>query len=170
MNTDQQKHLHRQTDIVLSVKSFRFTKPKAFWKSYLSQACWGCRSHWSKVLSSFARLWTPINARYASLCLDRTYNCLRRSLQPWSSGTWWINTSGNWCRNVAGKFSIGGLCVSAGVLWVCAVSLTLQKLTKTQLIYSVSCFNLRGLELCLWPKPPPWRRDWTDGCPAEGSL
>ena len=27
--------------------------------------------------------------------------------------------------------------------------LTFQKLTKTQLIYSVSCFNLGGLELCL---------------------
>ena len=41
--------------------------------------------------------------------------------------------------------------------------LDIIKLTKTQLIYSVSRFNLGGLELCLWgakpTKAPPWRRD-----------
>ena len=36
--------------------------------------------------------------------------------------------------------------------------LTLQKLTKTQVIYGVSCFNLGGLELCfggISPQKPP---------------
>ena len=32
-----------------------------------------------------------------------------------------------------------------GGLWVCAGGLDTKKLTKTQLIYSVSCFNLGGL-------------------------
>ena len=55
------------------------------------------------------------------------------------------------CRNVARKFSIGGLCV-------CFRGLDIMKLTKTPLIYSVSLFNLWSLELCLGglspPKPP----------------
>jgi len=38
-------------------------------------------------------------------------------------------------RNVAKKFSIGGL-------WVCAGGLDTLKIDKTQLIYSDSCFNL----------------------------
>jgi len=42
-------------------------------------------------------------------------------------------------RTVARKFSIGGL-------GLCGGGLTPKKLTKTQLIYSVSCFNLGGLE------------------------
>ena len=46
------------------------------------------------------------------------------------------------CRNVARKFSIGGLCV-------CFRGLDIMKLTKTPLIYSVSHFSLWGLELCL---------------------
>jgi len=54
-------------------------------------------------------------------------------------------------RTVARKFSIEGLCNSAG-------GLDIIKLTKTPLIYSVSRFNLGGLELCLGgispPKPP----------------
>jgi len=48
-------------------------------------------------------------------------------------------------RAVAKKFSIGGLCFSAGGLWVCVGGLTLLKLTKSHLIYSVSCVNLGGL-------------------------
>jgi len=52
-------------------------------------------------------------------------------------------------ETVARKFSIGEVCVSAGGLWVYAGGLTLQKLTKSQLIYSVSCFSLGGLKLCL---------------------
>ena len=55
-------------------------------------------------------------------------------------------------RTVAKKFSIGGLCVCLG-------GLDITKLTKSPLIYSVSRFNLGGLELCLVelgpPKPPP---------------
>jgi len=52
---------------------------------------------------------------------------------------YWFHT-----RTVARKFSIGGICISAGDLWVCAGDLT-QKIGKTQLIYGVSCFNLGGL-------------------------
>ena len=61
---------------------------------------------------------------------------------------YWTQTS---CRTVAGKFSIGGLCVYLG-------GLDIIKLSKTPLIHSVSRFNLGGLELCLGglspPKPP----------------
>ena len=42
-----------------------------------------------------------------------------------------------------------GLCISAGVFGFVRGDLILQKLTKSQLIYSVSCFNLGGLEFCL---------------------
>jgi len=52
-------------------------------------------------------------------------------------------------RTVARKFSIGGLGVSAGGLWICAVGLDILKIDKTELIYSVSCFNLGVLELFL---------------------
>ena len=45
-------------------------------------------------------------------------------------------------RTVARKFSIGGLCVCA-----------FQQLTKTRLMYSVSCFNFGVLEFCLGAKP-----------------
>jgi len=45
-------------------------------------------------------------------------------------------------RTIARNFSIGGLCVCAG--W-----LDILKIDKTPLIYSVSCFNIGGLELCL---------------------
>ena len=54
-------------------------------------------------------------------------------------------------RTVARKFSIRGLCSSAG-------GLEIIKLTETPLIHSVSRFKLGGLELCLGglnpPKPP----------------
>jgi len=43
-------------------------------------------------------------------------------------------------RTVARKFSVGGLCVCAGVL-------DITKLTKISLIYSVSRFSLRGYDL-----------------------
>jgi len=60
-------------------------------------------------------------------------------------------------RTVARKFSIGGLCSSVGGLRFCG-GLHIIKLTKTPLIYSVSRFNLGGLELSLGglspPKPP----------------
>jgi len=56
-------------------------------------------------------------------------------------------------RTVARKFSIGGLCSSAGGLCVCLGGLDIIKLTKAPLIYSVSRFNLGGLELCLGGKP-----------------
>jgi len=52
-------------------------------------------------------------------------------------------------RTVTRNFSIGGLCSSAGELFVCAEGLDIIKLTKTPLIYSVSRFNLGSLELCL---------------------
>jgi len=39
-------------------------------------------------------------------------------------------------------------------LWLCAGRLDIFKFTKTHLIYSVSCFNLGGLELCLWGLSP----------------
>ena len=51
--------------------------------------------------------------------------------------------------SVARKFSTGRLCSSAWGLFVCAGGLDIINLTKTQLIYSVSRFNLGGLELCL---------------------
>jgi len=38
------------------------------------------------------------------------------------------------CRTVAGKFSIGGLCSSAGRFFVCAGGLDIVKLTKNPLI------------------------------------
>ena len=54
-------------------------------------------------------------------------------------------------RTVARKSSIGGLCV-------CAKGLDIEKLIKTPLMYSVSCFSLGGSVLCLGvlspPKPP----------------
>ena len=61
-------------------------------------------------------------------------------------------------RTVARKFSIGWLCSYAGG------GLDIIKLTKTQLIYSVSRFNLGGLELCLGRLSPPKlpRGDGTD--------
>ena len=58
----------------------------------------------------------------------------------------------HWARMVARKFSIGGL-------WVCARGLDIKKLTKTQLIHSVSCFNLGIWSFVygsLAPKSPPW--------------
>jgi len=58
-------------------------------------------------------------------------------------------------RTVARKFSIGGLCISAeGVGFVRGV-LTLKKLTKSQLIYSVSCFNLGKLGASFGGLSPP---------------
>ena len=62
-------------------------------------------------------------------------------------------------RTVARKFSIGGLCVSAGCFGFVRRGLTLQKLTKSQLIYNVSCFSLGGLGAFLGglsPQKPPW--------------
>jgi len=50
-------------------------------------------------------------------------------------------------RTVARKFSIGGLCSSAG-------GLDITKLTKTPLIYSVSRFNLGGLGAAKPTKDP----------------
>ena len=55
-------------------------------------------------------------------------------------------------RTVAIKFPIGRFCVSTGKLCVYAEGLDIHKIAKTPLIYSVSCFNLGGLELC-WAKP-----------------
>jgi len=54
-------------------------------------------------------------------------------------------------RTVARKSSIEGL-------YVCAGGLTLKKLTKTPLIYSVSYFNLGGLGAFggASPPQPPW--------------
>ena len=53
-------------------------------------------------------------------------------------------------------FSIGGL-------WVCAGGLIFWKLTKSQLIYSASCFNFGGLGVLFGgantPKAPAWWRD-----------
>ena len=50
-----------------------------------------------------------------------------------------------------------------GFGFICG-GLTLQKLTKTQLIYSVWCFNLGSIGTLFWGdkalKTPPWRRDW----------
>jgi len=45
-------------------------------------------------------------------------------------------------RTVARKYSVGGL-------YVCAGGLDILIFDKTSLIYSVSYFNLGGLELCL---------------------
>jgi len=42
-----------------------------------------------------------------------------------------------------------------GGLLVCAGDLTLQKLTKGQLIYSVSCFSLEGLGALFGGAKPP---------------
>ena len=55
-----------------------------------------------------------------------------------------------------------------GRLWVCAGGLDTPKITKSQLIYSLSCFTLGDLELCLGGLSPPWRRDWAPG-PAISS-
>jgi len=69
-------------------------------------------------------------------------------------------------RTIARKFSIGGLCVSAGRALFLWGGLTFQKLTKTYSVYSVSCFNLGGLKLCLGrlnPQKPSWRRDCFPG-------
>jgi len=51
-----------------------------------------------------------------------------------------------WFRTVAKNFSIGGLCSSAVRLDI--------KLSKISLIYSVSRFNLGGLEVCLGRAKP----------------
>jgi len=47
-------------------------------------------------------------------------------------------------RTVDKKFSIGRLCVFAGGFAFVRNGLAFQKLAKTPLIYSVSCFNLGG--------------------------
>jgi len=66
-------------------------------------------------------------------------------------------------RTVATKFSIEGLYVSTGGLCICAGRGS--ALTKIQLIYSVSCFNLGGLGVLFrgdkTPKAPAWRRECT---------
>jgi len=41
-------------------------------------------------------------------------------------------------RTVARKFSVGGLCVSAGGIWACARGLDILKLTKSQQLNRVS--------------------------------
>jgi len=46
-------------------------------------------------------------------------------------------------------FNRGALLFCGEALGLCGGGLTLKKLTKTQLIYSVSCFNLGVLELRL---------------------
>jgi len=51
-------------------------------------------------------------------------------------------------RTVARKISIGALRFYGEVLRLCG-ALDIIKLTKTPLIYSVSRFNLGGLEICL---------------------
>jgi len=59
-------------------------------------------------------------------------------------------------RTIARKFSIGGLCVSAG-------GLDTPKIDKISTDDSVSCLNLPGLGALfggLRPKRPPWSRDW----------
>ena len=66
-------------------------------------------------------------------------------------------------RTVARKFSIGRLCVSAVGLWACARGLTLYKLTKTQLVYSVSCFNLVGGLGALFGGLSPQKPSCADG-------
>ena len=61
-------------------------------------------------------------------------------------------------RTVARKFSIRGLCHSVGGFGFVRGGLTFQKLTKTQLIHGVSCFNLGGLGALfggLSPQNPP---------------
>ena len=65
---------------------------------------------------------------------------------------------------VARKFSIRGLCSTAGELFVCAGGLDIIKLTKPPLIYSVSRFSLGGLGALFGGDKPTkassWRRDW----------
>jgi len=73
-------------------------------------------------------------------------------------------------RTVARKFSKGGLCSSAGGLFVCAGGLAITKLTKTPLIYSVSRFNLGGLGVLfggLSPPKPPVAKELVLGPPVE---
>jgi len=72
------------------------------------------------------------------------------------------NVRADCSRTVARKFAIGGLCVFAGGFGFVREDLTL-KLTKSRLIYSVSCFNLRGLKALLGELTPqkPLRGDGT---------
>jgi len=56
-------------------------------------------------------------------------------------------------RTVTRKFSIGELYSSVGGFAFCG-GLGIIKLTKTPLIYSVSRFNLGGVELCLGEAKP----------------
>ena len=61
------------------------------------------------------------------------------------------------CQNRRQTVFNKGLCISEGGFGFVR-GLDTQKFTKTQLIYSVSCFNLGGLELRLGglaPKSPP---------------
>ena len=60
------------------------------------------------------------------------------------------------------SFQKGGFAFLRGGFGFVLGGLTLQKLTKYQLIYSVSYLSLGGLELCsgeLSPQKPPWPRD-----------
>ena len=60
------------------------------------------------------------------------------------------------------SFQKGGFAFLRGGFGFVLGGLTLQKLTKYQLIYSVSYLSLGGLELCLGklsPQKPPWPRD-----------
>jgi len=79
------------------------------------------------------------------------------------------NFTKHFCRTVARKFAIGGICSSAGRFSLCLGGLEIIKLIKTPLIYSVARFNLGGLEVCLGglSPPKPHRGDGTDFLIAE---
>ena len=95
--------------------------------------CWRCGEH------------TP------SLSLPHRAHCLTSPISiimtrcPYQKC---LHTPLSGARIVPRKFSIGGFAFLRLVL-------TFWKLTKTLLIYNVSCFNLGGLELCFGRISPP---------------
>ena len=70
-------------------------------------------------------------------------------------------------KTVATKFSIGRLCVSAGkALHLCGGLDILKIVTKTTLIYSVSCFHFGYLGVLFGGLSPP-KHPMTTGLPRD---
>jgi len=117
--------------------------------------------------SEHIHLWGFIKTfQHNPLLKNLIVRCLWKTVS-WNWRCFWDSNS--WIRTVARKFSIGGLCFSAGsfgfVQGRAWHSINWQKLNWV-IVFHVSIW--RGLGLCFGgqaPKPPsPWRRDWVECC------
>jgi len=120
-------------------------------RTIFAPSCWNSNYHWC---SDFAA--SPYSIQRQLSRLEHKWVIIGSMLWPFHRTNPRYQRYELSCRTVARKFSIGGLCVCAGV--------DIPKLNKTQLVYSISRFNFGGLGALLGgPKPtkapPPWRRD-----------